>query len=110
MTDGNYNYCGKHFLMYIIVKSACYVPETTIILSINYTSVKKSKGIKVNSLRYPPSYVDFKVWFDVTVHRYRGPRLSRAGAEDIKDTQDPLAHEELLVPLRGQGLDGKRDE
>lgn len=36
--------------------------------------------------------------------------MSRAGAEDIKDTQVPLAHEELLVRLRGQGLDGKRDE
>ena len=47
MTDGNQIYHGDHFIMYINVKSLCYVPETNIILYVNHTSIKqrqKQKG------------------------------------------------------------------
>ena len=39
VTEGNYTY-SEHFVMYIIMKSLCCTPETTIILYINYTSNK----------------------------------------------------------------------
>ena len=41
MTDGNYTYCGDHFVMFIIVKSLCCTPDTNIILHVNYTSMEK---------------------------------------------------------------------
>ena len=41
----NYNYSGKYFIMYIIVESLCYTPET----NVNHTSIKKNKSKKVNS-------------------------------------------------------------
>lgn len=40
--DSNYTYCGEHLVIYIIVKSLCYTPETNT-LYINYVSVKKKK-------------------------------------------------------------------
>ena len=53
VTDGNYTYCDKHFMMYIIVKSLCCTPETNIIFFISHTSIKKKKEICIKSLPTP---------------------------------------------------------
>lgn len=41
LTDGNYMYHGGHFVLYIIVKTLCCIPETNTIQHINYTAIKK---------------------------------------------------------------------
>lgn len=41
MADGNYSYCGKHFVMQLSVKLLCWAPKTNIILYINYTPIIK---------------------------------------------------------------------
>ena len=54
-------YCGDHFIMYINVKLKCSVPETNIILYVNYVSIKifkkerklpKHTNLKSPELRY----------------------------------------------------------
>ena len=39
MTDGSYA-CGEQGIMYRLVKSLCWTPETNVTLCINYTSIK----------------------------------------------------------------------
>ena len=41
MTDGDYTYRGKQWVMYRTAESICCSPETNITLYVNYTSVKK---------------------------------------------------------------------
>lgn len=43
--DVNYTYQSEHFIMYIIIESLCYTPETNIILYVNNTSIK-NKNLK----------------------------------------------------------------
>lgn len=43
VTDGNYTYNVEHVRMYIIVKLPCCIPETTIVLFVNCTSINKGK-------------------------------------------------------------------
>lgn len=40
ITDGDYTYCGDHFVTYIIVESLCYIPATNTGLCVNYTLIK----------------------------------------------------------------------
>lgn len=42
LRDGNEMYQGDHFVMYKNIKALCYTPETTIILYLNYNSIKRS--------------------------------------------------------------------
>ena len=44
--DVNQTYCGDHFTIYINIKSLYCIPETNIILYVNYISIKKE--IKLN--------------------------------------------------------------
>ena len=37
VTDFNWIYCGKHFVMYTNIKSLCCTSETNIMLYVNYT-------------------------------------------------------------------------
>ena len=37
VTDGNWNYCGDHFTMYIPMESLCCTPATNIMLYVDYT-------------------------------------------------------------------------
>ena len=41
VTDGNQIYCDDHFAKYASAKSLCCIPETSIILYVSYTSLKK---------------------------------------------------------------------
>lgn len=42
VTNGNYSFGGKNFIMYVIAKSLCYTPKTNIVLLyVKYTSIKK---------------------------------------------------------------------
>lgn len=49
VTDGNYTYHGKHFVLYIIWYH-CVVPETNITAYINYISIK---NIEIKKLNFP---------------------------------------------------------
>lgn len=40
VTDGNYSYCDEQ---YTSVRSPCCTPETTAMLYVNYTSIKKKR-------------------------------------------------------------------
>lgn len=42
-TDGNQTYCGDHFEMYTNVKSLSCIPETNVMLYVNYTSKTNSE-------------------------------------------------------------------
>lgn len=55
MTDGDYVYCGKHRVMYRIAKSCC-TSGMNVIPYVNYTSVKKNNGKKVNYLKIMPDF------------------------------------------------------
>ena len=50
-TDGNYSYHDEHFVMYIIVESLCCTPEMTILLYVNYTSVKNEAKFKILKIK-----------------------------------------------------------
>lgn len=39
--DGYWTCGGDDFVLYLIVRSQCYTPETNIMLYINYTSIKR---------------------------------------------------------------------
>lgn len=41
VTDGSSSYRGDHFVTYINIELLCYIPETKIILYIDYTSIRK---------------------------------------------------------------------
>lgn len=41
VTDGNKTYCGDHFTVHTDTESLCCAPETSTILYVNYTSIKK---------------------------------------------------------------------
>ena len=41
LTDGNYTYCGEHYVMYRTIKSPCGRPETNVTLYVNHISVTK---------------------------------------------------------------------
>ena len=41
--DVNHTYCGDHFAIYTNIKSLGYMPETSIMLYINYTSIFKKE-------------------------------------------------------------------
>ena len=41
MMDVNENYCGDHFVTYRSIKSLCCTPETSVMLNVSYTSIKK---------------------------------------------------------------------
>ena len=43
--DVNQTYYPEHFLLYTNIQSLCYMPETKIMLHINYISVKDKKKI-----------------------------------------------------------------
>ena len=53
--DVNQTYCGDHFTIYTNIKSLCCIPETNIMLYVNYTSILKSykfnRKIKIKSLK-----------------------------------------------------------
>ena len=40
LTDGDYAYCGKQWVIYRIVESICCTSETNIALYVNYNSIK----------------------------------------------------------------------
>ena len=46
--DASYTYCAHHFAIYTYVESLCCIPETNIILYVNYFSIKRKilKGQK----------------------------------------------------------------
>ena len=59
VTDGNYTYYGKHFVMYITAKILCCTTETNAILYANYTSIfKKVKNWNV----FEPLFAFLEVW------------------------------------------------
>ena len=41
--DGNWSYCSDHFIMYKNIESLCCIPETKIILYVDYNSIKKAQ-------------------------------------------------------------------
>ena len=41
MTDVVWTYCGDQFAVYTNVKLVCCIPETNIVLYVNYTALKK---------------------------------------------------------------------
>ena len=41
MTDGNWTSRGDYFVIYKNIESLCCIPETIIILQVNYTLIKK---------------------------------------------------------------------
>ena len=41
--DINQTYCGDHFVIYTNTESLYCIPETNIMLYVNYTSMKKTK-------------------------------------------------------------------
>ena len=41
--DVNDTYCGDHFAIYINIESLCCIPETNIMLYVNYTSKNGGK-------------------------------------------------------------------
>ena len=43
MTDVNQAYFGYRFVIYTNIESLCCTPETSIVLYVNYTSIKKKK-------------------------------------------------------------------
>lgn len=43
VTDGNWTYCGDHFVMYTNIKSLSCTPEINAILHANYSSIKEKK-------------------------------------------------------------------
>ena len=45
VTDGTQTYCGGHFAIIQILKSCC-IPQTNIMLLVNYTSLKNEDNIK----------------------------------------------------------------
>ena len=57
--DVNKTYCGSHFTIYTNIKSLCYIPETNIMLYVNYTSIKKY--VKGDYSKSSSSYTDLKV-------------------------------------------------
>ena len=46
VTDGNQTYRGDHFILCKNIESLCCIPETNIILPVNYTSIKQNGKIK----------------------------------------------------------------
>ena len=36
VTEGDYIYCGEHFIMYRIVESICCTPETNIVCQVHF--------------------------------------------------------------------------
>lgn len=44
--DINYTYCGDHFIISTYIKALCCIPETNILLYVNFMSVRKIKFIK----------------------------------------------------------------
>ena len=43
--DTNETYGGDHFTRYTTIGSLCYIPETDIMLYVNYFSIKKNKDL-----------------------------------------------------------------
>ena len=56
--DGYQTYSGDQFVIYINAESLCCIPETNIVLYVNYTSVKKNKMKKKISPVQEISQVD----------------------------------------------------
>lgn len=44
--------CGDHFVMYKNMESACCIPETKVILYVNYTLIKKTEVLR--RPKWPP--------------------------------------------------------
>ena len=45
VADGYQSYSDDHFVMYKNIKSLCSIPETNIIMYVDYTSVKNVKAL-----------------------------------------------------------------
>lgn len=46
VTDVNETSCGNHFPMYTNIESMCYIPETNIMLKVNYTVIKNKNVVR----------------------------------------------------------------
>lgn len=44
--DVNYTYCIDHFAMYTHIESLCYTPETKMVCTHIYTSIKNNNNTK----------------------------------------------------------------
>ena len=51
VTDGSYT-CGEHSIMYIVVESLCFMPETHVTLYINYISITKNPNVYDMGLKH----------------------------------------------------------
>ena len=45
--DVNYTYSADHFAVYTNIKSLCCMPETSVMLYINYTSIKRKMELPI---------------------------------------------------------------